>query len=927
MALALAVCSAHSARRPDDRSPHLKSLDSLFYAGRYDTLQVILPALIRDAEARGDSAALGRLVFHRGRVEITLGHQAVASGLLDRSIRLTEAARDTVGLLPALHFKAFVLRDSGNPDAAMALFERERDLAFLSRVPVAEGSAISSLAYRDLRRGNLDDAKRGYAKALALTRRSGSAYGLVGAELSMGLLHRALGDIDSSLYWYRDALRLARHHRFPMHELWALNNLGLMEMDTGNWESAASYYEGALAIGRRIGFDRGQALPLMNLSLVWSYLGEIDRAQRAIDECLEVSRRAGFKDLEVGNTTALAVLNLESGRSRQAAVLFRRNVNREFVFNQLQRSEAAYGLALALAQMDSVTQALEVLEPYVAPRVETPDFTIQAYFEIAYAELLYRDGRFDQALSRAVAVRDDVDRHGRTDLGVAARLLESSCRRVLGDPALAAGTLSLALDSLEVARTDFGDDEWREAYGTHVMGDVIEGCRVMLQYPPEAPRAEREQRFYDTLQRFKTRTLLERIRDPREGGAPISGAMTNAITLERLQRDILQPGELLLDLFVSRDATYLFAVSPDSCRMVSLPGWRSRLTDKMALYSDLLSATDRPTRESYPPERMAEIQRTLGQAMLEPVADLLAPSQRVVLAADGFFASIPWGTLRVEDDAMLMESKDVVEVPSASVLGWVRERSARSSRVTALVALEGGDERELSGARREIRALQRRYDGVEVVTAGAGVLDTLARHAQPGRILHVAAHARVNDESPWQSGFMLAADTSDAMERMVTLRAWEIARARLPYEMSVLAGCETAGGRATSGEGVLGLTSAFLSAGVPVVVSTRWPVDDEATAVLMEQFYDRLAAGETVAAALRGAQLAVRANRKTSHPFYWAGFAVVGDGTRVITPIVSDRRRTLWLTALAGAMVAAGIAGWSWHRRRPAARGPEALVQ
>jgi hypothetical protein len=135
--------------------------------------------------------------------------------------------------------------------------------------------------------------------------------------------------------------------------------------------------------------------------------------------------------------------------------------------------------------------------------------------------------------------------------------------------------------------------------------------------------------------------------------------------------------------------------------------------------------------------------------------------------------------------------------------------------------------------------------------------------------------------------------------------------------MGVLAGCETAGGRATNGEGVLGLTSAFLSAGVPVIVSSRWPVDDGATAVLMQHFYDRLAAGGSAASALRDAQLAVRSHRRTSHPFYWAGFAVVGDGTRVVRPLTAGSQRDFWLKALLGAVIAVGLAGWTWRRRRP----------
>ncbi|HET6462771.1 MAG TPA: CHAT domain-containing protein, partial [Candidatus Krumholzibacteria bacterium] len=192
---------------------------------------------------------------------------------------------------------------------------------------------------------------------------------------------------------------------------------------------------------------------------------------------------------------------------------------------------------------------------------------------------------------------------------------------------------------------------------------------------------------------------------------------------------------------------------------------------------------------------------------------------------------------------------------------------------------------------------------------------------------HIAAHARVNDASPWHSGFLLAGTrdglrvsnsaTEEPDSASTFLRAWEIARARLPYEMAVLAGCETAGGRATNGEGVLGLTSAFLSAGVPVVVSSRWAVDDRITAVLMSSFYDGLAAGQSVDAALRGAQLAVRANPKTSHPFYWAGFAVMGDGSRIMPPLTVEPRHTTWPIALGAAVLAIGLAIMAARRIRP----------
>ncbi|HKW13727.1 MAG TPA: CHAT domain-containing tetratricopeptide repeat protein, partial [Candidatus Krumholzibacteria bacterium] len=830
----LAVCSL-AAARPDTRAPLHRTLDSLFYAGRYDTMRTILPALMRQAEMRGDSAGLGRLTFQRGRVEITLGHQAVASDLLDRSLRLCEAARDTTFLLRALNFKGFILRDQGHFDDAMALFERERTLGQLAHDPSGEGNAIFNLANKEMKRGNLEAAKAGDFRAMELFRKTGDPYQIAIGTNALGNIYRSLGKADSSRIYLHETLRIGRENRYPFHELWALNNVGVLERDLGNYETAVECFRQALAIGRRIGFDRGIALASMNLTGSLAYLGRGDEAFELFDECQRVCQRAGFRDLEETTLDAAGELYQEYGRYREAAASFRTLLGREFVFWNEKRSWAASGLAMTLADMDSVPQALDVLAPYVSPRAQTTNQVAQAYWEMNYIELLRFAGRYQEALDRVTVLRAELDRTGRTDMGVEARLMESDCRLRLGDAPHAAEALASALDSLEIARTDVGQADYREAYGVHIMSNVIDGCRVALAYPHDAPWNDRVHKFYDALQRFKTRALLDRIKDPR-GKEALAGVRTQPITASTLQGTVLRQDELLLDMVVGAERSYMFAVTTDSCRVVTLPGWRSALREQAYLYADLLSQSKNDAAD----ERITTAQRTLGDAVLGPVSDLVTKAKRVLVAPDGFYAAIPFGTLTPGSKEMLLQSREIIEVPSASVLAWSRQSTLAPRKASSIIAVEGGSGDGLAGAHREVNALRKRYANVDLVTAQAGVLDTLAAHAQPNRILHIAAHARVSDQSPWQSGFVLDPGTTEhsVVPRGETvLRAWEIARAHLPYDMAVLAGCETAAGWRTSGEGVLGLTSAFLSAGVPVVVSSRWAVDDKVTADLMGFFY------------------------------------------------------------------------------------------
>jgi len=96
----------------------------------------------------------------------------------------------------------------------------------------------------------------------------------------------------------------------------------------------------------------------------------------------------------------------------------------------------------------------------------------------------------------------------------------------------------------------------------------------------------------------------------------------------------------------------------------------------------------------------------------------------------------------------------------------------------------------------------------------------------------------------------------------------------LAADLVVLSGCSTGLGRLT-GDGILGLTRAFLYAGTPTVIVSQWNVSDRATAVLMDRFYAELGRGRTKGQALRAAALATRARYPT--PASWAAFELVGE--------------------------------------------------
>ncbi len=145
------------------------------------------------------------------------------------------------------------------------------------------------------------------------------------------------------------------------------------------------------------------------------------------------------------------------------------------------------------------------------------------------------------------------------------------------------------------------------------------------------------------------------------------------------------------------------------------------------------------------------------------------------------------------------------------------------------------------------------------------------------RVVHVATHGLLNAERPQFTGLVLSLVGNKAGDGF--LRTDEIFNLKLGAPLVMLSACETGLGKEKRGEGVIGLTRAFMYAGAPTVGVSLWSVSDNSTAQLMTDFYKRMLTGQgmSASAAMRGAQQNMIAGKKYAAPFYWAPFVLVGE--------------------------------------------------
>jgi CHAT domain-containing protein len=316
----------------------------------------------------------------------------------------------------------------------------------------------------------------------------------------------------------------------------------------------------------------------------------------------------------------------------------------------------------------------------------------------------------------------------------------------------------------------------------------------------------------------------------------------------------------------------------------------------------------------------------LYQALLaDALSGLPAGIERLVILPDDVLHQLPFAALRpTAVGAPLIDRYRMTVVPSATL--WLRWRARRPPPAPVpLLALVDPDlpggrgtaapgprpvERLLlfaSGvrlgplpfARREGDSAVRQLGGESLLRAGRDASEGFLKSTALRRfgVLHFATHTVLDDLNPERSGVLLTAEPKSE-DGLLQIR--EIVPLHLDGRVVVLSSCRSASGEVLRGEGVMGIARAFFQAGAHAVVASLWPLRDDDGAALFDRFYAHLAGGESIAAALRGAQ---RDRVGAGAPAYaWAGLMVLGDGDVIPLP---GGRRGLDLPVMSGRLALA----------------------
>lgn len=840
----------------------------------------------------------------------------------------------------------------GRAEEARAHFTAARDLLAASGDPFGEAMASANLCVMELQAGRLKEGRECYLAALETFEAAGAAQLEGAVRTNLGRIADLLGEPQEALRHYGEALRLHIAAGDRMNEARALANLGVLHRGAGRSEEALECYDRALEIFRQLGERRWQARVLTNIGYAYYGLADSQRALAHFDEALALWRELGDPRGQAVAASNLAWLYNDLGQSGKAIAFHHRAIElRRTAKDRLNEAVEHQRLAATLLTTGEVEAALAEAGEAADMLAPTGDLAHHAMAELTRGEALLASGSPEAALS-SLERSIELARTGASPIGEArAHCAAARAKQALGQLAGARADVEAAIVVFEDLWQRLDNPDLRQASSAATMAQAYElYIDVLMETGDErgalaAAERARARTLLEVIAEARIdvtagvepglletrRDLLERLaaKTERAAEAPTpagrraaleeetalilrkldlieaeirsrSPAYADLIRPRPLDTDeieaLLDPQTTLLYYALGERRSYLWVVSMDGVESIALPA-RAEIEAAARRAHDALRIFDAAGRADD-----AQALAALGKMVLAPAQERLRSTSRVAVVADGGLHYVPFAALPLFPEAPLVESHEVVVLPSASVLALQRSEAAARPIPSARLAVLAdpvfdphdprvqGDAPEDSGSPSFERLPASRH---EAETIAALVADTeplvafdfeaslplvTSDRLRSYEVVHFATHGVIDTESPVLSGLVLSTVDATGRPQRGFLGLHDVYNLRLGAELVMLSGCRTALGRELRGEGLIGLVRGFMYAGARRVGASLWPVEDRATAALMGRFYRALWVDrQTPSAALRAAQRSIRRERRWRDPYFWAGFVLTGD--------------------------------------------------
>jgi CHAT domain-containing protein len=689
------------------------------------------------------------------------------------------------------------------------------------------GDLLAARAILAAKLGQSSQSRQFFLQALTFARGHGIAWQQVIASLNLGYTAMQADQYDESVDWSRAAYQSAVDLDYENLAQVAEGNLGWAYYQLGDDDRALVQFLAAEKVAERLGNIRYQLKWLTTAGYVYHDSGDLLRAAQSYRQALDLAREIESREDIVNALQDLAYISVTSGDLNAAT---------SYV-NQVEPMETSNGGRLS--------DILRLTKGKLAA----------THHDDARAEALFRSVENDPSSLMTTKLSAGIE---------IARILEAENNIVSAER-----EYESTLASYERARTQLKNEESQLPFGTNA-------AQIYDRYIQLLIREGRAGAALAVADQSRAQTLEQNLGEPGSGRFKPPAAL-NGLEIAR------KTDSTLLFYWLGDAKSYLWAITPSKTQLFTLPTQHEIATRVEGYRKALLDLRD-------PVETANTDGQALYKMLFAPAAALIRPGAQVIILADGVLSQLNFETLLVPGSTSaaqtsvantaplhyLLEDFTFSSAPSLAMLGTATPATDSNQRMLLFgnPVSPSQDFLSLPMFGFEMSRIETHFSAAQLsVFAGPNATPTAYVASQPRQYayIHFVSHAVASQTNPLDSAIILSNPAGE--ENDFKLYAREIIRHAIEARLVTISACYGSGTRAYAGEGLVGLSWAFLRAGAQRVIGALWEVSDDSTPQLMDKLYQNLSSGQTPALALRNAKLALlHSGNRFRMPYYWAPF-------------------------------------------------------
>lgn len=797
-------------------------------------------------------------------------------------------------------------------DEAQSMADTLKDIALQAYLYGQRGTVLREM-------GEFQRALEFADKSEKLYREIDNDWGIAGVYIDRGNILKSLSEYEEALSSQKKADSLYKKLNAEYSRLAPLANIGENYSAQGDYPKAMEYYQQSLAIMQRAN-DLNE-----NLAIIQALMGEANfymnnyvEANKWLKQSLETCDRVGAMRPKADNLGIMARLKIEEHKYDEA----RSYLSEGLKIGKEKSMKLAYLNNLVVmgkleVEVKNYAAAKPVLEECTKTSREMSK--LHTLWESLYLQgVVSREAKqLKEARGYLIESVEIIEKiRNKVSGGEEARKLFSSDKNILKvyevlvNVLLQLGETDLAMSYLQKNNEDnlkakfrgmdikFQDENKNKVIGQERdMKAKLDGIEQQISREKALPLDKQnltKLKSLEGIQSIAENDYLKFVNQQVNVQPELSKFFNNSVQPSEFRKRKKQiPKDMaLLSYLPGENQLYIFMATTDTVIAKVVNITRAELGKEVNAVMNIVKGQQGTFGKldlSHEAEERAEIVTEVKQAdkmmrpfeelyhyLVAPVSAEIAGKKKLCVIPNGSLSYIPFQllgkTLSNGKFSFLASQFAIFYANSTDMLLRTLEADSKTYNILAF----GNPDKSLPSTEKEVSDIKKLYPTASVYTREEATEDKAKFAEEKYNVMHFATHGNLDYEDFSKSYLTMAGNPAKNEDGKLTLEELWGMEVMNHLNIVVLSACQTAVTKGSNESSPVSPASGFLQNGVKSVVATLWKVDDEATSLLVADFYKNLKTMDAVDA-LRTAQVSLSANPKFAQPYYWAGAILLGD--------------------------------------------------